>query len=85
MAYAMGYRMSPLNGLRKFRFPHSPNFSPARGQQCWKAPKGRDITAQANGLGFKDQVIRQALKGRPNTRRNAFSDNRFTPGAGAGP
>ena len=35
-----------------------------------QAPKGRPITAQANGLGFRDQAIHQALKGHANTYRD---------------
>jgi hypothetical protein len=66
---------------------HSPDFSPASavlsGHWCFQAPKGRTTSAQASGLGFRDQVIRQALQGRAKTCRNFFPDSRFIPSGGA--
>jgi hypothetical protein len=51
--------------------------------QAWRwylqAPTGRANPAQANGLGFKDQAMSQALKGRANTCRKSFADSRFIP------
>ena len=44
----------------------SPDFSPACEPQCLQAPKGRDNSVQANGLGFDCKALRQALKGRAN-------------------
>jgi hypothetical protein len=51
----------------------------------FQAPKGCPITAQANGLGLKDQVSCQALKGRANTCHNFFPDFRFIPSGGTEP
>ena len=39
-----------------------------------QAPKGRTNRAQANGLGFADQAVRQALKGRPKPLHSFIPD-----------
>jgi len=67
----------------------SPDFSPATavlsGRWCFEAPKGCPNLAQANGLGFQYQAIRQALKGRARTYSNFCPDSRFIPIGGAEP
>jgi len=79
-------RSLPLPWRTAFRCANL-DFSPASaalsGRWCFRAPKGRPITAQANGLGFQDQVIHQALKGRAKTCSNFFPDSRFIPIGGA--
>ena len=47
-----------------------------------QAPTGRDNSAQANGLGFGNKALRQALKGRPNLSKLS-RDCRFVPRSGA--